>query len=78
MAYPKTKEELKIYKELLEKYKDDQDVIEAIEQKRDDETNHESWETMKIWCQVLSGEAGVLPIGTIAMMAERNRNRGNK
>lgn len=47
MAYPKTKEELKIYKELLEKYKDDEDILGMIKWARDDKTNHRSWEELQ-------------------------------
>ena len=47
MAYPKTKEELKIYKELLEKYKDDPDILDIIKWDRDDKTDHRSWEQIR-------------------------------
>ena len=43
MAYPKTPEELKIYKKLVEKYKDDPDTLDTIKWFRDDKTNHRSW-----------------------------------
>lgn len=47
MAYPKTPEELKIYKELLEKYKDNPETLDLIKWNRDDKTNHRSWAEIK-------------------------------
>lgn len=47
MAKPKTIEEIKIYKELVEKYKDSKKIMEVIQEKYNDQSDKEDWQTTK-------------------------------
>lgn len=80
MAYPKTPEELKIYKELLEKYKDDRLLIDQIKFKAKDETDKESWEDAKYWFDLIGTDEvlQVCPPGSIATAETFGKKQKNQ
>ena len=47
MTKPKTVEEIKIYKELVEKYKDNKYAMDMIQGKYNNQTMKEDWQTTK-------------------------------
>ena len=55
MAKPKTIEEIKIYKELVEKYKDNKKIIEVIQEKYNDQSDEESWSLAKATLDWIEG-----------------------
>ena len=75
MAYPKTPEELKIYKELLEKYKDDRMIIRLVKWQAQDETNHEPWADSKIDYDLMANDGwmGNFPVGTFGMRGGKDK-----
>ena len=80
MAYPKTPEELKIYKELLEKYKNDPETIEMIEWQAQDESDKQPWAEAKPEIEMMANDGwiGAFPIGTYAMRGMNDKKKKNK